>query len=64
VRVTYSGGQGANRADGVLLDNVRFLRAVDPAIPILLVSNDHALGAEARRLGAQTLTALELGAVL
>lgn len=64
VRVTYSGGQGANRADGVLLDNVRFLRAEDPAIPILLVSNDHALGAEARRLGAQTLTALELGAVL
>jgi hypothetical protein len=64
VRVTYSGGQGANRADGVLLDNVRFFRAVDPTIPILLVSNDNALGAEARRLGAQTLAALELGAVL
>jgi hypothetical protein len=64
VRVTYSGGQGANRADGVLLDNVRFFRAVDPTIPILLVSNDNALGAEARRLGAQTLSALELGAVL
>lgn len=64
VRVTYSGGQGANRADGVLLDNIRFFRTADPAISILLVSNDNALGTEARRLGAQTMSALELGATL
>jgi len=63
VRVTYSGGEGEHRADAALLDNIRFFRAADE-IPILLVTNDNALMAAARRLGALTLSALEFGAFL
>jgi predicted RNA-binding protein with PIN domain len=63
VRVTYSGGEGEHRADAALLDNIRFFRA-GGEIPILLVTNDNALSGEARRLGARTLSALELGSFL
>lgn len=62
VRVTYSGGQGEHRADGVLLDTIRFLKADSPNIPVILVSNDQALCADARRLGAHDLPVLDLGA--
>jgi len=64
VRVTYSGGEGENRADAALLDNIRFFRASGGDIPILLVSNDNGLLASARRLGARTLSALEFSAFL
>jgi hypothetical protein len=63
VRVLYSGGEGEHRADGLLIDTIRFFRASDE-IPIVLVSNDNALGQEARRLGAGTLSALAFGGLL
>lgn len=63
VRVLYSGGEGEHRADGLLLDSIRYFRASDE-IPIVLVSNDNALGQEARRLGAGILSALAFGGLL
>ncbi|MFZ4394867.1 MAG: hypothetical protein ACOYOU_04485 [Kiritimatiellia bacterium] len=63
VRVTYSGGEGEHRADAALLDNIRFFRAGGD-FPILLVTNDNALAGEARRLGANILSALEFSAFL
>jgi len=62
VRVMYSGGTGEHRADGVLLDNIKFFRRSDPGMTILLVSNDADLCKSAIRLGAQTIPVLELGA--
>ena len=62
VRVTYSGGTGEHRADGVLLDNIRFFKRADPGMTVLLVSNDTDLCKTAVRLGAQTIPVLELGA--
>lgn len=64
VRVTYSGGQGEHRADGVLLDNIRFFISASPETPILLVSNDQDLCANARRLGAVDLPVLDFGAFI
>ncbi|MFA6631318.1 MAG: hypothetical protein WCU90_03370, partial [Kiritimatiellia bacterium] len=64
VRVTYSGGQGEHRADGVLLDNIRFFTSASPETPILLVSNDQDLCANARRLGAANLPVLDFGAFI
>lgn len=62
VRVTYSGGEGEHRADGVILDNLRFFKASSPDIPVILVSNDNGLCAAARRLGALDVAVLDLGA--
>ncbi len=64
VRVTYSGGSGEHRADSVLLDNIRFFQSAAPELAVLLVSNDNALCGAARRLGAQTVPVLDLGAFL
>jgi hypothetical protein len=64
VRVTYSGGQGEHRADGVILDNLRFFKTTAPEIPVLLASNDNDLCSAARRLGAADIAVLELGAYL
>jgi predicted nucleic acid-binding Zn-ribbon protein len=61
VRVTYSGGQGEHRADGVLLDNIRFFKSASPEIPVILASNDQGLCAGARRLGAFDLPVMDLG---
>lgn len=60
VRVTYSGGTGEHRADGVLVDNVRFFKSAQPEVPVLLVSDDRELCSNARRLGAETLGVMEL----
>lgn len=54
VRVSYSGGTGTDRADAVLAQTVRFFRQAG-AQTIILVSNDGALVAEARRQGALIL---------
>jgi len=62
VRVMYSGGTGEHRADGVLLDNIRFFKRQDPDMTVLLISNDTDLCKTAVRLGAQTMPVLELGA--
>lgn len=64
VRLSYSGGQGDNRADGVLLENLKFFVDKDSKIPVVLASNDNALGQKAMRLGAKILSALELGSIL
>jgi hypothetical protein len=64
VRVTYSGGKGEHRADGVILDNLRFFKSSAPEMPVLLVSNDNDLCLAARRLGAQDIPVLDLGAFL
>ncbi|MDR2849062.1 MAG: hypothetical protein LBW77_00715 [Verrucomicrobiota bacterium] len=62
VRVTYSGGTGEHRADGVLIDNIRFFKSASPDTPVILASNDQDLCAGARRLGALDLPVLDLGA--
>jgi len=62
VRITYSGGQGEHRADGVILDNIRFFKSSSPDIPVILASNDNDLCVSARRLGALDLPVLALGA--
>jgi hypothetical protein len=64
VRVSYSGGVGEHRADAVLLDDIRFLRGVDAEIPVILASNDNALCGQARRIGAVTIAATDIGALL
>lgn len=61
VRVTYSGGEGEHRADAVLLDNIKFFRAADPTMAVLLVSNDSDLCKEAARQGAQIVPVMDLG---
>ncbi len=64
VRVTYSGGEGDHRADGVILDNLRFFKSSSPDTLVILVSNDNDLCAAARRLGALDIAVLDLGAFL
>ncbi len=64
VRITYSGGQGEHRADGVILDNLRFFKSSSPDMPVILVSNDNDLCTAARRLGALGIAVLDLGAFL
>ena len=51
------------KPDLVLLDNVRFFRSVGNTA-VVLASNDNALCAEARRLGAHVISALDLGSLL
>lgn len=64
VRITYSGGSGEHRADGVILDNLRFFNSQAPETPAFLVSNDGDLCTAARKLGAQTVPVLDFGAFL
>ena len=64
VRVTYSGGEGEHRADGVILDNLRFFKSSSPDTPVILASNDNDLCSAARRLGALDIAVLDLGAFL
>lgn len=66
VRVSYSGGQGEHRADGVLIDQIRFFseQMQGDSVPIWLVSNDNALCGSARRLGAETISVHHFAAFL
>lgn len=64
VRVTYSGGKGEHRADGVIIDNLRFFKTSAPETCVLIVSNDKQLRETAQRLGACNVEVLELGAFL
>ncbi len=66
VRVSYSGGQGEHRADGVLIDQIRFFseQMKDDPVPVWLVSNDNALCGSARRLGAETVSVHHFAAFL
>lgn len=64
VQVSFSGGKGEHRADGVLLDQIRFFRSRETAPAVFLVSNDNGLCGAARKLGAQTLAVHQLAAFL
>ena len=64
VKVSYSGGIGDHRADKSILANIRYLRDADSTIPIILTSNDNELCGQARRLGALTIAATDIGALL
>ena len=64
VRVTYSGGKGEHRADGVILDNLKFFRTSDPEMRVFMVSNDKDLRDKAHRLGACNIEVLDFGAFL
>lgn len=60
--VTYSGGEGEHRADRVIIEKLRFYKACETEVPLLMVSNDHDLATTAKRLGALTLPIHELTA--
>lgn len=64
VRVTYSGGKGEHRADGVIIENLRFFKTSAPDMRVFLVSNDKDLRDTARRLGACNVEVLDFGAFL
>lgn len=64
VRVTYSGGKGEHRADGVILDNLKFFKTSDTGMRVFMVSNDKDLRDKAHRLGARNVDVLEFGAFL
>ncbi|MDD4102345.1 MAG: hypothetical protein PHU80_06900 [Kiritimatiellae bacterium] len=64
VRVTYSGGKGEHRADGVIIDNLKFFKSSDPGMRVFLVSNDKELCEASQRLGACNVEVLDFGAFL
>ncbi len=64
VRVTYSGGKGEHRADGIIIENLRFFKTSAPEMRVFMVSNDKQLRETAQRLGACNVEVLELGAFL
>ena len=63
VLVVYSGGEGEHRADGVLVDQARFL-AEAGARNLLIVTNDGELAGNASRHGAKCLAPTHLLAAL
>jgi len=52
LRVSYTGGAGAHRADRLILDYLRALRVLGKETPVTLVTADRDFAAAARRLGA------------
>ena len=60
VTTIYSGGEGEHRADKVIVEEVRFFRKESEESMVLLVTNDNELAGEARRLGARTLSPMDL----
>lgn len=64
VQVSFSGGKGEHRADGVLLDQIRFFRSRENPPAVFLVSNDNGLCGAARKLGAQTLAVHQFASFL
>lgn len=63
VTTIYSGGSGDDRADRVLLEELRYFRQT-PLDTIILISNDGELCGKALRQGAKTLPATALLACL
>ncbi len=65
LREVYSGGgRGAHRADGVILKHLEYSRSRPGAPACVLVTDDRALAAEARGLGARIMSVAEFGACL
>lgn len=63
VRVSYSGGVGEHRADGVLVDLAKFFKQSNQQ-NILLVTNDGGLSGDAARQTARTLAPVALFSLL
>ena len=55
VTISYSGGEGSDRADHRLIAAIRRLRRTLTDHRLILVTNDLTLAAKAQRLGARTL---------
>lgn len=57
LRVTYTGGRGAHRADRMVCDFLRMLGLAGNRAAVKVATNDKDFGAEARRLGAEVTRA-------
>ena len=58
VKVVFSGGGGSDvehRADDVIVDEARFLRKADPAMRMLLATNDNGLASRAAAFGVRNV---------
>ncbi len=67
VKVVFSGGGGSDvehRADDVLVDEARFLREADPAMRMLLATNDNGLASRAAAFGVRNIAPTALLAYL
>jgi hypothetical protein len=64
VTVTYSGGEGVNRADEVIVQYITFACGADLGEAVFLVSNDRELCTNARGEGARVLSGLHFQAIL
>lgn len=64
VLVTYSGGTGEHRADGVILDKLRFFQSVASAPLRYMVSDDQDLRKAALKLGAEVVGIKEMALFL
>lgn len=52
VMVHFSGGTGEHRADRYIIDQLTYYRKLNPALPLVLVTDDRGFAGEAGRLGA------------
>ncbi len=59
LRISYTGGSGAHRADRLIVDYARVLRFTGRAARMTAVTNDKAFCAELQRLGVSTVTTWE-----
>jgi hypothetical protein len=67
VKVIFSGGGGSDvehRADDVLVDEARFLHEADPAMRMLLATNDNGLASRAAAFGVRNIAPTALLAYL
>ena len=64
LRVSYTGGEGPQRADRLILDYLRALRLSGAVASPALVTSDAALAAGAARLGAAVTGAREFAAAI
>lgn len=62
VRVVYSGGEGANRADGAILRDIEFFRKTDGDRTLLLITGDRDFGREAKKCALPCATRTSLPA--
>lgn len=61
VKLIYSGGEGRNRADFAILEDLEERRRAFPKSRIVLVTTDLLLAKEANREGVETLTSEDFG---
>lgn len=56
VRVSYTGGEGAQRADRLIMDFLRMISLSGQDVHITLITGDHALSRAAAKLNAKVVT--------